>query len=440
MDKIPPTAARLTLKRLLWLILAGGALYLTNSAYHGTVFRGPPLPTSTQTPVLEEKVMDKTSRFQNSVRTERTPQKQTGKISSKMKTESRQVLGAGKKTSLLDSHAARNTTRGHVSDVDKLTAAAARIRAVFLPPTFPFSNDVYFHPPETGPVRNLSHILITPADACSGDRGSSPSSPFLVVLVLSSYLQQAARERAAIRATYGSVASGGGGRWPKGKPLAAPVTMLFLLGTPPSPTHRQLVQTESARYGDMLVADFVDSYQNLTLKVLHGLRWVLHNCPQAKFVLKADDDVFVNLPLLTAFLSKRGQKNSIYGHGYFGSVVSRKGRWAVPSSVYPVPRYPVYMSGTAYVMSRDAAQKIVEASHRIPLVLVEDAFITGILAQITGVRRVTCVGFTHFAEGRPGVCDFVNDHRIVGNKMYAADKTGLWAVLKNDYLLQNCVE
>ncbi|KAL8609351.1 hypothetical protein ACOMHN_008145 [Nucella lapillus] len=113
----------------------------------------------------------------------------------------------------------------------------------------------YYKQPVNSHVHPFSPFLYSPANNCSAD--SSLESPFLVVLVLSSYLQQAAKERAAIRATYGSVASGGGGRWPKGKPLAAPVTMLFLLGTPPSPTHRQLVQTESARYGDMLVADFV---------------------------------------------------------------------------------------------------------------------------------------------------------------------------------------
>ena len=41
---------------------------------------------------------------------------------------------------------------------------------------------------------------------------------------------------------------------------------------------------------------------NLTLKSVMGLKWSAIFCPQAKFVLKTDDDIFVNVPLLHAAL------------------------------------------------------------------------------------------------------------------------------------------
>lgn len=49
------------------------------------------------------------------------------------------------------------------------------------------------------------------------------------------------------------------------------------------------------RYGDIVQEDFVDSYRNLTHKAIMALRWVSQNCQNAKLILKADDDIFINI-------------------------------------------------------------------------------------------------------------------------------------------------
>ena len=38
----------------------------------------------------------------------------------------------------------------------------------------------------------------------------------------------------------------------------------------------------------------VDSYMNLTLKVLHGLTWANQDCANFNFLVKVDSDVFFN--------------------------------------------------------------------------------------------------------------------------------------------------
>nr|KAG5714720.1 hypothetical protein BaRGS_000208 [Batillaria attramentaria] len=210
------------------------------------------------------------------------------------------------------------------------------------------------------------------------------------------------------------------------------VRLVFLLGRPPSEETKRQVEAESGKFDDLVVGDFIDSYVNLTLKVLHGLRWAVRHCPQAGYVLKADDDTFVNLPLLTTFLLERGRPNSAYGHVYFTSRVVRKGRWAVSNTDYPLENYPPYLSGTAYALSLDAARKIVEASDRMPLIPIEDAYVTGVLAVVAGVRRMSTKGFTYFAEHKADLCEFVLDARLVGNKMAAVDKYTLWNTLRID--------
>ena len=57
------------------------------------------------------------------------------------------------------------------------------------------------------------------------------------------------------------------------------------------------INLEAETHGDILMVDFVDSYNNLTLKSLHALKYFL----SLKFshMLKVDDDCFVNFnPLL----------------------------------------------------------------------------------------------------------------------------------------------
>lgn len=63
-------------------------------------------------------------------------------------------------------------------------------------------------------------------------------------------------------------------------------------------------QKEIDLFGDIVVADMKDSYKNLTLKVLYMLEWTSTHCSNARFFMKTDDDVFLNVPLVLDFISK----------------------------------------------------------------------------------------------------------------------------------------
>ncbi|NXR67146.1 B3G5B glucosaminyltransferase, partial [Rhadina sibilatrix] len=68
------------------------------------------------------------------------------------------------------------------------------------------------------------------------------------------------------------------------------------------PAQRELL-AESRQHGDILQGDFGDTYANLTLKTLLLLRWARACCGGAPFLLKADDDVFVNVPAVATYLA-----------------------------------------------------------------------------------------------------------------------------------------
>ena len=52
---------------------------------------------------------------------------------------------------------------------------------------------------------------------------------------------------------------------------------------------------------------FQDIYYNLTLKTVMGLKWTSIYCNQAKYIMKTDDDIFVNIPLLHRAAVKEAQ-------------------------------------------------------------------------------------------------------------------------------------
>ncbi|RCN42330.1 hypothetical protein ANCCAN_11701 [Ancylostoma caninum] len=71
--------------------------------------------------------------------------------------------------------------------------------------------------------------------------------------------------------------------------------LMFVVGKASTLFYKELLENEVNNYGDILVADFEDTYKNLTLKNLAGLRYVLVACPEVPAVLKMDDDVAWNM-------------------------------------------------------------------------------------------------------------------------------------------------
>ena len=58
---------------------------------------------------------------------------------------------------------------------------------------------------------------------------------------------------------------------------------------------QQSIADENKKYGDIIQGDFVDSYHNLSYKAIMGNLWAAEFCEQAEFVVKTDDDMFIDL-------------------------------------------------------------------------------------------------------------------------------------------------
>ena len=101
----------------------------------------------------------------------------------------------------------------------------------------------------------------------------------------------------------------------------------FILGQTSDNLLQIKIQDESVKYGDILQIEMVDSYYSLTRKVVGLLNWVNNNCPRVAFVLKFDDDGYINVHnLATTLASLAPTEASIYGKQVGNHGLSREHR------------------------------------------------------------------------------------------------------------------
>lgn len=155
-------------------------------------------------------------------------------------------------------------------------------------------------PPNSSTVANaedcytFSYILNKP-NICSGSRVLT-----LLIVVLSSTINFAQRE--VIRETWGAAACRRGYR------------LVFLIGRPMLKPDQSKILYEDTKHGDLVQADFTDSYRNLTLKSIAMVRWSNEYCPGPQFVLKIDDDMLLNVWGLADRVRRlQGVKRTMWG-------------------------------------------------------------------------------------------------------------------------------
>ena len=137
---------------------------------------------------------------------------------------------------------------------------------------------------------------------------------------------------------------------------------VFLLGQAANDSFQnEYLEAEGMMYRDLIRGAQKDDYNNLTLKTQLGLEWASKYC-KFQYLLKADDDVFVNPYLLMDYLRKPDTPTTkLYtGTCWHGAKPHREGKYEVSVEEYNRTTYPDYCPGSAYVLSSDMVHKLVE--------------------------------------------------------------------------------
>nr|CAD7587347.1 unnamed protein product [Timema genevievae] len=248
---------------------------------------------------------------------------------------------------------------------------------------------------------------------------------FLLVVICSAVANLEAR--AAIRDTWGSS--------PIVTNTSLGIKVAFLLGDTDNSTIQDQVDEEAAQYGDVIQEGFLDTYNNLTLKSVMLLKWVTTYCQTAtpSYVMKTDDDMFVNVDNLYRLLRVRSVGTSLLVGSLICSarpISDTRSKWYAPKYMYSGRIYPNYLSGTGYIMSGDTVGRLYRAALTIPLFHLEDVYVTGMVARAAGIRPRDNPSFT-YARRRLDPCLYRHPSVVTSHRLTPAELRRIWGLMRS---------
>lgn len=140
--------------------------------------------------------------------------------------------------------------------------------------------------PQTKPINLFNYSYLKPCkEKCANN--STPTILFVVKSALHHFNQ-----REAIRQTWGY----------QNRFSDVEIRCVFLLGTGSDPEIQRQIDLEDNTYHDIVQTDFHDDYRNNTLKTMSGFKWAVEMCPTTRFVVFADDDMYISTKNVLRFL------------------------------------------------------------------------------------------------------------------------------------------
>jgi hypothetical protein len=204
-------------------------------------------------------------------------------------------------------------------------------------------------------------FLINNERACES-RAADSDGPIFMVFLIHSHKNNYLR-RKAMRDTWLSLrhvyldevlatatSDTGGSRAPRRK---LELAHLFVVGSNDDDNNNgsssDFIQTEASTHNDILMIDTYDNYRNLVYKHLAIVNWMSQFCQNTTYVVKLDDDVYVNLkPLIRHLYFKFGLEFPVNYKFIYCNVQEmarpirqNESKWFVNTESYPFEFYPV---------------------------------------------------------------------------------------------------
>ena len=196
-------------------------------------------------------------------------------------------------------------------------------------------------------AHNFNYIIDHPNICATG--GNSSSKVDIIILIFTEHKRKEYRD--TVRETWMSPYKQNTGH----------IRYAFLLGYTHNVEAQKAIETENEIHRDIIQEDFVDAYKNLTYKTIMAFKWAHTKCGHARFLMKTDDDMYVNTAaLLKAATANKKQLQKSMGGACRKSlrpIRARNSKWYASFTSYPRKWYPEFCSGTGYVTSMDSDRK-----------------------------------------------------------------------------------
>lgn len=174
--------------------------------------------------------------------------------------------------------------------------------------------------------------------------------------------------------------------------------VLFVIGVPPSLAKERAIKAEARKYGDILQFNFLENYYNITLKAISLLKWSYRHCGQSRYMVKTDDDVIVNMPMLYHLVQQQKIPSGLTGLVMTTPANRQFGhKWYMPREYYHRESYE-FLAGFSYLLSMDRLKQFLKTiiTYPGPILDIDDLFLTGVIADYGGIKRNNSFRFKFF--------------------------------------------
>ncbi|XP_060562081.1 beta-1,3-galactosyltransferase 1-like [Ruditapes philippinarum] len=170
------------------------------------------------------------------------------------------------------------------------------------------------------------------------------------------------------------------------------VKVLFLLGSVYNTNIQDKIKDEFNLYEDILQGNFIDSYHNLTHKTIMGYKWLTERCRNAKYIIKTDDDIVINLFTVfqSSMLDISVNQNHVHCLRFYNPPIVRakSSKWYVePHQFRGTKRYSPYCLGQYVMFLNDIVPSLYKSASSTPFFRIDDVFNYGIVMNnIPGLK------------------------------------------------------
>ncbi|KAM4739131.1 N-acetyllactosaminide beta-1,3-N-acetylglucosaminyltransferase 3-like [Anableps anableps] len=281
--------------------------------------------------------------------------------------------------------------------------------------------------------RNFPMLLNLP-DKCGGVNESK--EVFLLLVIKSSPMNYDRRE--VLRKTWAKERLHNG-VW---------IRRIFILGTSGSGYQKEkvnkLLKAEQNDFSDILQWDFSDTFHNLTLKQMLFYQWMERSCPNARFLLNGDDDVFAHTDNMVEYLQNLrdndGSKHLFTGYLFLNEKVVRwpGSKYFIPVQIQTTNTYQPYCGGGGYLLSGYTALVIYRMSQSIPIHPIDDAYM-GMCLSKAGLSPsshigVKTLGLNLLSKGTDGLEPCYLRDLLLVHRFLPADMYLMWKEVHNPHL------
>lgn len=161
----------------------------------------------------------------------------------------------------------------------------------------------------------------------------------------------------------------------------------FVLASAESEELQKEIKKENEQFNDIIQGNFIDSVENRIYKHAMTFKWFSNNCGEADYLIKIDDDVFMNVPAVIEYLrSKETNKSDINGYRDRAQLQIKADEEIISPDYHKYLVFPEYAMGFAVIYSNyfvNAAYPKLKPSR---LALHDDIYVTAIIGLALNMK------------------------------------------------------